>query len=108
MNMIKLATKNKAVNFKNFTDRFVTKRHHIIVEEVDVIKALYAINRQHVFVPDMKVGNCGWADDVSKWFIHFTTTEAKWNAIRYELHIIRVFNNSEIPKNTVGSIYSTD
>ena len=106
--MLRLATKNKTAKLKYFTDGIVIKRHRIIVEEADVIRALYAINRQHTFTPDMRVSNCGWADDANKWAIYFTTTEAKWNAIRCELRIIRVFNDGEIPKNSVGSVYSTD
>lgn len=108
MNMIKLATRNKAVNFKNFIDNFVVERHHILVEEADLVRALYVINNHHIFTPDMKAGNCRWVDDPGKCFIHFTTTRAKWAAIRLELHIIRVFSNVEVPRNTVGYVYSTD
>lgn len=106
--MLRLKTRNKVVNIKNFVDRFIAERHHIIVEEVDVVRALYVINSHHMFAPDIKVSNCGWPDDTTKWYIHFTTTRAKWAAIRLELGVIRVFNNVEIPRNTVGIVYSTD
>lgn len=106
--MIRLTTKNKVVNFRNFIDKFVVERHHIIVEEVDVVRALYVIDSNHIVAPDIKVGNCGWADDPSKWFIHFNTTKSKWMRIRTELRVIRVFTNVEIPRNIVGYAYSTD
>ena len=106
--MIKLATKNKVINIRNFIDNFIIERHHIIVEEADVINALYVINSNHVIAPDIKVNNCGWADDTHKWYIHFTTTRLKWMRIRTMLKVIRVFANVEIPKNTVGFVYTTD
>lgn len=93
---------------KNLMDLIITKRHHLIVEEQDVVKTLKVINQHHKIVPDMAVGNCGWADDTNKWFIHFTTSRAKWKAIRNELKVVRVFENLDIPKNTIGVVYSTD
>ena len=92
---------------KCIIDRFVKRRYHVIVEEVDVIKTLNAINSHHKIVPDMAVGNCGWAD-ATKWFIHFTTTEHKWEIIRNELHVIRVYECRDIPKNCIGQVYSND
>ena len=76
--MIRLATKNKVVNFGNFINNFVVERHHIIVEEVDVVRALYVINSNHIVAPDIKVGNCGWLDDTSKWFILKTRLLWMW------------------------------
>lgn len=92
----------------NFMDLIRTKNFSLIVEEKDVTKTLKVINSHHRFVPDMQVGNCGWADDDNKWFIHFTTTMAKWKVIREELKVQRVFENTDIPKQTNGKVYSTD
>lgn len=92
---------------RNLLDLFVTKRCHLVVEEQDVVKTLRVINQNHRTVPDMAVGNCGW-DDTNKWFIHFTTTKAKWKIIRKELNVVRVFENTDIPANKVGVVYSTD
>lgn len=89
-------------------DSIIRERHHLILEEQDVIKTLRVINEHHKFVPDMAVGNCGWADDTNKWFIHFTTTKAKWYDIRKELKVVRVFGNTDIPKSTIGVVYSED
>lgn len=93
---------------KNLLNQVVTKRCHLVLEEQDVINTLKMINKHHRIVPDMAVGNCGWADDPNKWFIHFTTTRAKWNVIRNELKVVRVFGNIDIPKNTVGIVYTAD
>ena len=92
----------------NFLDKFITKRHHIIVEEVDIVNVLKVVNKCHRTSPDISVGNCGWADDSNKWFIHFTTTNSKWDSIRKDLKVVRVFSNQDIPKNTIGTVYSTD
>lgn len=93
---------------KNIMDLFVTKNYSLIVEEKDVTKTLKVINKHHRFVPDMQVGNCDWADDTNKWFIHFTTTKAKWKLVRDELKVHRVFEVTDIPKQTNGNVYSTD
>ena len=96
------------MNTQRFLDKFITKRHHIIVEETDVLNALKVINKYHKIVPEIAVGNCGWADDTNKWFIHFTTTNSKWDGIRKDLKVVRVFSNLEIPKEKNGTVYSTD
>ena len=93
---------------KNLTDYIITKRCHLVLEEQDVIKTLNAINRHYRVVPEIRVGNCGWVDDSNQWFIHFTATKAKWKVIRNELKVVRVFDNGEIPKNSVGKVYTTD
>ena len=93
---------------KNFIQTIFKKRYHLVVEEADVTKALEVINKHHRVVPDMRVGNCGWVDS-TKWFIHFTTTAAKWELIRKELCVVRVYRNMDIPDTTaVGIAYSTD
>ena len=92
---------------KNLLGRFIMKDHYLILEEEDVTKTLITINKHHKHVPEMKVANCGWGDS-KKWFIRFRTTETKWRLIRKELTIIRVYENSDIPENTVGVVYSTD
>lgn len=92
---------------RKLIDRVTTRRCHVVIEEQDVCKTLRVINSHHKIVPEMAVGNCGW-DDTNKWFIHFTTSNAKWDIIRKELKVVRVYENTDIPKNTVGVVYSTD
>ena len=91
-------------------DRFIRERHHLVIEEEDMIRVLTVLQKHHYRLPpdNMAVGNCGWADDTKKWFIHFDTTRAKWNLIVNELNVIRVFGNCNIPTNTLGFVYTTD
>lgn len=93
---------------RKILDSIITRTCHLVVEEQDVVKTLRVINQHHKLVPDMRVGNCGWADDTNKWFIHFVTSKAKWKEIRNDLKVIRVFENLDIPKNSVGKVYTTD
>ena len=89
-------------------DRVVTKRFHLVLDECDVIRTITVINRHHRFYPTYSVGNCGWADDRTKWFINFTTTIHKWKKMRHELCITRVFDICDIPEDSKGVIFSTD
>lgn len=91
-----------------FFDKFVTERHHLVVDEETVTKVLKEINARNKKDPDIKVDNCGWADDPNKWFIHFTTTKAKWRQFVVEQKVVRVWGHDDIPKNTVGTVYSID
>ena len=88
-------------------DKIIKRTRHLIVEEADVTKTLRVIQEHHKFVPDMAVGNCGW-DDETKWFIHFAATNAKWEVIRHDLGVVRVFTNKDIPENANGVVYTTD
>lgn len=92
---------------KKFLERFLVEKHQLILEEEDLIKTLQTINKYHRVPPKMTIGNCGWTDS-KKWFIQFETTETKWKLIRTNLKVVRVFGNSDIPKNTSGVVYSTD
>ena len=97
------------INITKLFDLIKKERHHLIMDEVDVIDALKVINKHHKIVPDMAVGNCGWANgDENKWFIHFITTKIKWDTIRKELNVVRVFTCGDIPEKSVGIIYSDD
>lgn len=76
-------------------DNVVAKRHHLIVEEKDVMSLLKVfdnVNRSSrlVHTMNMEIGNCGWANEPTKWFIRFDTTDRKWKKILAELsHINR-------------------
>ena len=89
-------------------DKYVVRRFHLVMEEADVTRVLRAINNNHTTVPDMAVGSCGWGGE-SKWFVHFSTTKTKWDLIRKELKVVRVFENKEIPTEAkIGTVYTTD
>ena len=68
---------------KKILNILLMKRHYLIVEENDVTKVLDVINRHHTILrnEDLFVGYCRWADEPTKWFIHFTTN-SKWDIIR--------------------------
>ena len=55
----------------------------IIVEETDVTTVLAAINKHQGFFTnaDKRVGECGWAEDPTKWFVHFYATSREWGRI---------------------------
>ena len=68
----------------NFRDRFVKFRRELIVEHDDVMLVLECISeikhesRFFNTVMDMEIGDCGWSDDRSKWFIHLDLTNNQW------------------------------
>lgn len=66
---------------------FKFSRRHIIVDEANVIVILDAINRQRCCnSQDLRVGNCGWASDPSKWYVAFTASDKKWMRIIDEMN----------------------
>lgn len=64
----------------NLIDRFVKRRHNLIVVEQDVTTVLEAINsrRKWYINQNLAVGNCGWANEPTKWFVHFGATDNQW------------------------------
>ena len=94
----------------NLRDRFTVKRHHIICEEVDLVKVLKAIDENHYCCRhsvEMSIGNCGWVDE-TKWYVHFNASDLKWDELVCKLNIVRVWGNRDIPDHFTGQIYSTD
>lgn len=93
-------------------NKIVVKRRHIIVEEEDlnrVLTTIHSVNREvgsYTYM-HMEIGNCGWADE-KKWYIHFITSEDKWNVIKQKLNIVRIWFDEDIPCGTIGTVYSTD
>ena len=93
---------------KNLFNKFIVSDHELIVNEDDVVRVLGVINSCHKRPPEMSVGNCGWSHDPKKWYIFFMTTEQKWELIRKELKVIRVFDIKDIPENSTGVVFTTD
>lgn len=97
----------------NFMDSIIYKRRGLVFEEADIARVLTVINKRvcnktiGMMKVDMSVGNCGWAD-ATKWFVHFNATENQWVKIVDDLKVIRVWGNTDIPKDCVGQVYSTD
>lgn len=63
---------------------FYKKFREFIVEEKDVTTILSIIN-QHQLYDTFKVGNCGWAEEPTKWFITFSTTDKTYGKIVKEM-----------------------
>lgn len=97
----------------NFMGSIVYKRRGLVFEEADIARVLTVVNNRvcgktiGMMKIDMYVGNCGWADR-TKWFVHFNATENQWRKIVDDLKVIRVWGNTNIPKDCVGQVYSTD
>lgn len=92
-------------------DKLIIKRRHLIFEEDDMIRVLKVVDKTHDWGwwhGDVAIGNCGWADQ-GKWFIHFDASNARWDDIKNELQVKRVWRNTDIPEGNVkGNVYSTD
>lgn len=66
---------------------FTNKRRTFIVEEKDVTTVLGVINRKRRQF-DCCVGNCGWNNEDSEWFIMFHDTDKMYGSIVKELQKI--------------------
>lgn len=66
---------------------FHQKSHKLFVEETDVTTVLEVINRYNGhFTNNYKlVGKCGWAEEPTKWFITFYSTDKKWGSLAADL-----------------------
>ena len=66
---------------------FNQKRRYLVVEEKDVTTVLTTINRNQGFFSnhDKNTGNCGWANDPTKWYIRFFASDRQWGKIAGEL-----------------------
>ena len=92
-------------------EKLIIKRRTLVFEEADLVKVLNTINqhdgRTNRVSRDMVVKNCGW-EDRTKWFVRFDASDKTWNSIVSELKVIRVWNEWDIPENSIGKVYSTD
>jgi hypothetical protein len=68
-------------------DQLAVKRHYLIVDDIDVLNVLEVINKhnKNLLKLNLTVGNCGWAAEPSKWFIHFDVSNKKWLSIVTDL-----------------------
>lgn len=89
----------------NPIDLIIVKRRHIIVNEIDIVKVIKALDAKRI--TNIEIGNCGWGDDVHKWFIYFKVSNNKWHKLVRELGISRVWKVTDIPVNG-DSIYSAN
>lgn len=70
--------------------RLFMKRHHVIVKEEDVTKALKVISDvcPCMINQQLVVGPCGWVIEPDKWFIHFDCSSKQWRQINDEFELI--------------------
>lgn len=68
---------------ENLLRKFIKRRCELIVEESDVTEILKIVNRQTH--DNVRIGDCGWLTQTSKWYVAFYTNEKIWNDIRTEL-----------------------
>lgn len=70
----------------NFLDKAMVKRHHLVLDRDEVMNVLEYINRDRseyeMAMQNLAVGNCGWAGDHNKWYIHFSVTLHRWDLIK--------------------------
>lgn len=89
--------------------KVIAKSHSLYMHELDVTRFLSVVNSvvsiRHC---DMRVGNCGWADSPSAWFLYFKATDKEWKKIVRRLNVIRVWSVIEIPTCIMNAVYSTD
>ena len=72
--------------FRHFLGDLFTKRRYLIVDEDDVVNLLKVFGEVNckfrICIPmNMEIGSCGWAEEPTKWFVHFDATNKKWRAI---------------------------
>lgn len=68
-------------------DKIMPIRRYLILEESNVLETLRVIGTQNsIFIRmNLIVNNCGWADEPTKWFIHFDASNDQWRCIVDEL-----------------------
>lgn len=73
---------------KNLFDKIIKRRYYWILEERYIVEVLNVINSQQKRYIDqnMAVGNCLWANERTKWFIHFDASKEQWCNIVKELN----------------------
>ncbi len=71
---------------KKLLDRLLAKRRYLVIDEAHLKDVLVIIDRH---TPSrhktMSIGNCGWANEITKWFIHMNATETTWARIAEDI-----------------------
>lgn len=78
--------------------------HEFIVEEKDVTIVLGVIN-SHRRGSEFSVGNCGWNEAPTKWFINFDSTDEQYGHIVDELNKLGAFELNVSPDFTRVDLY---
>ena len=75
-----------------------------ILEEEHVVNVLKVINK-HRKLYGYRIGNCGWSDMPTKWFIMFDVTDKTYGKIVRDLRRIGDFNLEVSPSGVVNISY---
>lgn len=82
-----------------------SKTRHIVVSEDRIIETLRILNSSKIY--NVTIGDCGW-EGMNMWYINFDCRDRRWEQIRSELKVIRVWSNTDIPQVCGNAVYSTD
>ena len=87
---------------------FYQECRKIIVEDTDVTTVLAAINRHQGFFSNAnkRVGECGWADEPTKWYIHFYASSREWGKIAKDLSELGEIRVKVAPGGTTDLYYT--
>lgn len=97
------------MNTPRFLDKFICKEHTIIVEGTDMARVLAIITKHYKTKPEFSIKNCICSDNATQWTVRFYCSNEKWDLIRNELCITRIWNvESLLKENIIGKVYSTD
>lgn len=83
---------------------FRKKQHEFLMEEKDVTTVLEVINKHRKYF-DTKIGNCGWAEEPSKWFVLVDLRDRDYGKIIEELNKIGTFKLDVRPKGQVDLFF---
>lgn len=86
-------------------DKIITRGHHIVTNKENIIDVLEVLNANNIH-DNLTIGCCGWDDDPRKWYMHFYTTNEKWEILRRDLEIVRVWDARDIPIKDSNEVYS--
>lgn len=88
---------------------FYIKRRNLIVEESDVTKLIEIINKHQGFFSNNNkvIGNCGWADEPTKWYLDFYASSKEWGLIAGELSEIGDITVKTSPNKRMTHLYFT-
>lgn len=71
---------------KKLFRKLMVKRHYLLVEEKEVEDTLEIIGKHTTAIERaLSVGNCGWVNERTMWFINFNSPTYKWERITNNL-----------------------
>lgn len=81
--------------------KYFKKFRELIIEENDLMDVLRVVNLNFGYL-DGSVGNCGWRDEPTKWFITFYANNKKYGRLMNDLNKLGYF---KLTVNEQGKTY---